>query len=84
MLSNTINDRLRVAMFKMELQEENGLWHDIRGPDGAILTFPTQAEAHAKLESLYPVITKMEKFAAPKRTRVIAIWTEKQDEDWKT
>ena len=71
-------------MYKIETQEENGLWHDVRGPDGEILTFPTESEARARLEALYPVLVKMEKYAGGKRTRVIAIWTEKQDDDWKT
>lgn len=71
-------------MFKMEVQEENGLWHDVRGSDGKILTFEKEDEARAKLAELYPVITQMEKFAGGKRTRVVAIWTEEQDRDWST
>ncbi len=71
-------------MYKIETQEENGLWHDVRGPDGAILTMATESEAHARLEALYPVLVKMEKYGGTKRTRVIAIWTEKEDDDWKT
>ena len=69
-------------MFKIEVQEENGLWHDVRGSDGKILTFEKEQEARAKLAELYPVITQMEKYAGGKRTRVIAIWTDEQDEDW--
>ena len=71
-------------MYKIETEEENGLWHDVRGADGGILTFPTEAEAHARLQALYPVLVKMEHYAGPKRTRVIAIFTEKQDADWNT
>jgi ABC-type enterochelin transport system substrate-binding protein len=70
-------------MFKIEVQEENGLWHDVRGPDDKILTFEKEQEARAKLAELYPVITQMEKYAGGKRTRVIAIWTDEEDEDWK-
>lgn len=69
-------------MYKIEVQEENGLWHDVRGADGKILTFEKESEARAKLEELYPILVQMEKYAAPKRTRVIAIWTDEQDEDW--
>ena len=69
-------------MYKIEVQEENGVWHDVRGADGKILTFEKESEARAKLEELYPILVQMEKYAAPKRTRVIAIWTDEQDEDW--
>lgn len=70
-------------MFKIEVQEENGLWHDVRGTDGKILTFDNEQEARARLAALYPVITQMEKYAGGKRTRVIAILTDEDDEDWK-
>ncbi|MBA2689587.1 MAG: hypothetical protein H0U63_02140 [Burkholderiales bacterium] len=70
-------------MFKIEVQEENGLWHDVRGADGKILTFQKEDEARAKLAELYPVLVKMAQYAAPKRTRVIRIWTDEEDEDWK-
>lgn len=70
-------------MFKIEVQEENGLWHDVRGGGGGkILTFEKEQEARAMLAELYPVITQMEKYAGGKRTRVIAIWTDEEDEDW--
>ncbi len=69
-------------MFKIEVQEENGLWHDVRGDDGEILTFKEEAQARARLAELYPVLVKMEQYAAPKRTRVITIWTDEEDEDW--
>lgn len=70
-------------MYKIEVQEENGLWHDVRGQDGEILTFSTESDARAQLETLYPVLVQMEQYTGSKRTRVIAIWTGKQDEDWK-
>ena len=70
-------------MYKIEVQEENGRWHDVRGADGKILTFDKEDQARAKLEELYPVLVKMEQYAAPKRTRVIRIWTDEEDEDWK-
>jgi hypothetical protein len=68
-------------MFKIEVQEDNGLWHDVRGPDGQVLTFRNKADAQAKLEELYPVLVKMAQYASPKRTRVIAIWPD-DDDDW--
>jgi hypothetical protein len=62
-------------MFKMQVQDnENdpGSWHDLKGPDGSPLTFASETEARARLESLYPVQVKMEKYTGPKTTRVIA------------
>jgi hypothetical protein len=68
-------------MFKMQRQDNKDdprSWHDVTGPDGKVLTFEKEADARAKLESLYPVEVKMEKYTGPKTTRVIAILT---DED---
>jgi hypothetical protein len=71
-------------MFKMQVQDDEDdprSWHDVRGPDGSLLIFEGEAEARARLASLYPVQVKMEKYAGPKTTRVIAIL---EDEDgWK-
>ena len=39
---------------KIEVEEGNGLWHDVRGADGAVLTFDDEAAARAKLAELYP------------------------------
>ena len=61
-------------MFKIEIQEDNGLWRDVRGADGKPLTFKTKDEARAKLKELYPVMVEMDKYLDENRTRVIAIW----------
>ncbi len=68
-------------MYKIEIQEDNGVWRDVRDADGKILTFENDGDARAKLKELYPVLVEMEKYAAPKRTRVIAIWNDDDDED---
>ncbi len=68
-------------MFKMQVQDDKNdprSWHDVKGPDGSALTFENESEARAKLASLYPVAVKMEQYAGPKTTRVIAIL---EDED---
>ncbi|MBC7802519.1 MAG: hypothetical protein H7Y16_01480 [Candidatus Parcubacteria bacterium] len=68
-------------MFKLQVQDNANdprSWHDVTGPDGAALVFEHEAEARARLEALYPVQVKMEKFTGPKTTRVIAIL---RDED---
>ncbi|MCE9641404.1 MAG: hypothetical protein K8S22_14890 [Betaproteobacteria bacterium] len=60
-------------MFKIETQEENGLWHDVRGASGEPMVFATKEDARKKLEELFPVMVKMEQYGGGKRTRVIAI-----------
>ena len=60
-------------MFKIETQEENGLWHDVRGENGEPMTFATKDDARKKLEELFPVMVKMEQYGGGKRTRVIAV-----------
>ena len=70
-------------MFKLQVQDDDDdarVWHDVKGADGKLLTFEKETEARAKLEELYPILVKMERFAADsKRTRVIKII--KDDED---
>lgn len=70
-------------MYKLQVQEDENdprIWHDVKGADGKLLTFEKESEARARLEALYPILVKMERYAADsKRTRVIAII--KDDED---
>ena len=70
-------------MFKLQVQEDDNdpqAWHDVKGLDGKLLTFEKESEARAKLEQLFPILVKMEHYAADsKRTRVINII--KDDED---
>ncbi len=63
-------------MYKIEVQEENGLWHDVNGPDGKPLTFASEDTARSKLAEMFPVLVKMEQYAGGKRTRVIKILTD--------
>ena len=67
-------------MFKIEVEDGRGLWTDVRGDDGAILTFDDEGSARAKLAELFPVLFQMEKYAGGKRTRVIRILED--DDDW--
>ena len=69
-----------MAIFKIEVEAENGIWSDVRGADGALLTFTSQDAARAKLAELYPVLVQMEKYGGGKRTRVIRIF--RSDEEW--
>jgi hypothetical protein len=66
-------------MYKIEVQEENGLWHDVRGADGKPLTFASKEEARAKLGEMFPVLVKMESYGGGKRSRVIAILGDDDD-----
>jgi hypothetical protein len=69
-------------MFKLEIEDGHGIWTDVRGADGAILTFAKEDEARAKLRELYPVLVRMEQYGDPKRTRVIRILGD--DDDWRS
>jgi hypothetical protein len=59
--------------YKIEVQDDTGIWTDVRGPDGAVLIFDDEALARAALKEKYPVLVQMEKYAGGKRTRVIRI-----------
>ncbi len=67
-------------MFKIEYEDAKGLWHDVRGLDGGVLTYEKEAEARAALAEKFPILVQMEKFAGGKRTRVIRILTD--EDDW--
>ena len=67
-------------MYKAETQEENGLWHDVRGPDGKPLVFTTKEDARAKLAEMFPVLVKMESYGGGKRSRVIAVLGDDDDD----
>lgn len=75
----------RPPRFKLQVQEDESdhrLWHDVLTPLGRPYIFDNEDEARAKLEELYPVLFKLEKFAAgPKRTRVIAIIRDDVEEE---
>jgi hypothetical protein len=66
--------------FKIEVEDDKGLWSDIRGTDGSILVFDSEGDARAKLSELFPVLVQMEKYAGGKRTRVIRILED--EDDW--
>jgi hypothetical protein len=67
-------------VFKIEVEDERGTWTDVRGEEGAILTFEREDDARAKLAELFPVLVQMEKYAGGKRTRVIRILED--EDDW--
>jgi len=71
-------------MYKLQIQDDPNdpaSWHDVMGSDGALLTFKEEPEARRRLEELYPVQVKAERFdAGPKVTRVLNIITD--NDDW--
>ncbi len=68
-------------MFKIEIEDDRGIWSDVRGADGAVLTFENEDEARARLAELYPVMVKMEKYGDGKRTRVVRVF--RSDAEWR-
>ncbi len=68
-------------MFKIEVEDSTGIWSDVRGADGAVLTFEKEDGARARLRALYPVVVQMEKFGGGKRTRVVRVF--RTDKEWK-
>lgn len=63
--------------YKLQVQEDDAnatLWHDVKSTTGTLLVFQDENQARAKLEELFPVLVKLERFASgPKRTRVIIV-----------
>jgi hypothetical protein len=59
--------------YKIEVQDDTGIWTDVRGSDGALLVYDDEGAARAALAERFPVLVQMEKYAGGKRTRVIRI-----------
>jgi hypothetical protein len=68
-------------MFKIEVEDDKGIWTDVRGEDGRVLTYDTEEAARAALRERFPVLVQMEKYGDRKRTRVIRILGDDKD-DW--
>jgi hypothetical protein len=68
-------------MFKIEVEDNRGIWSDVRDSGGTILTFEKEDEARAKLRELYPVLVQMEQYGGGKRTRVVRVF--RTDDEWK-
>jgi len=56
-------DTIGYEPLKIEVEDGASIWTDVRGGDGAILTFEREDEARAKLAELFPVMVQMEKYA---------------------
>ena len=66
--------------YKIEVQDETGIWSDVRGDDGAVLVYDDENKARAALAEKFPILVQMEKYAGGKRTRVIRILED--EDDW--
>jgi len=67
-------------MFKIEVEDDKGIWSDVYGDDGKLLTFEKESDARAALAERFPILVQMEKYAGGKRTRVIRILED--EDDW--
>ena len=65
--------------YKIEVQDDRGLWHDVRSDDGQVLTFDSEDAARAALAERFPVKVQMEKYAGGKRTRVIRVIEDEEE-----
>lgn len=68
-----------MALYRIQTQEENGLWHDVRGPDGKPLLFESMAQAHAALDQMFPVLVKMQQYGGTQRTRAYEVLKDEDD-----
>jgi hypothetical protein len=70
-------------MFKLQVQEDEkdaDAWHDVKAADGKLLTFEQETEARARLEQLFPILVKMERYGVgSKRTRVVSMYAEAKE-----
>ena len=63
--------------YKLQVQDDDAkplVWRDVKNADGNLLVFNKEPAAREMLEKLFPILVKLEKFAAgPKRTRVVIV-----------
>ena len=64
-----------MTTYKLQVQDDDAhpeRWRDVLNEHGKLLVFDKEPDARAKLEELFPILVKMERFASgPKRTRVL-------------
>lgn len=66
--------------YKIEYEDDKGIWHDVFASDGKLLVFTDEAAARAELAARFPVLVQMEQYGDGKRTRVIRILED--EDDW--
>ncbi len=64
-----------MTTYKLQVQDDDAhpeVWRDVLNEHGKLIVFDKEPDARAKLEEMFPILVKMERFAAgPKRTRVL-------------
>ncbi len=64
-----------MTTYKLQVQDDDAhpeRWRDVLNEHGKLIVFDKEPDARAKLEELFPILVKMERFASgPKRTRVL-------------
>ncbi len=64
-----------MTTYKLQVQDDDAhpeRWRDVLNEHGKLIVFDKELDARAKLEELFPILVKMERFASgPKRTRVL-------------
>ena len=80
-MAGEAREKLEMGLFKLQFEDDTQVWHDVKNAQGEVLTFDNESTARARLEELYPVEVKLERYqSGPKRTRVIAIWSD--EDEW--
>ena len=69
-----------MALFKIETEDDSGLWSDAYSEGGVLMTFASEQAAHEKLAELFPVLVGLEKYGGHKRTRVVRVYN--SDAEW--
>ena len=66
-----------MTRYKLQVQDDDAqplLWRDVKNEFGHVIEFQKEHDARAKLEELFPILVKLERYAAgPKRTRVVIV-----------
>lgn len=66
-----------MSRYKLQVQDDDArpdVWRDVKDDAGRPRVFDKETAARSALEEMFPVLVKLEKFAAgPKRTRVVIV-----------
>jgi hypothetical protein len=65
--------------YKIEVQDDTGIWSDVRGDDGNVLVFDDENAARSALAERFPILVQMEKYAGGTPTRLIRIFEDEDD-----
>ena len=66
-----------MTSYKLQVQDDDAkpnVWRDVKNEDGKLQVFTDESEARQALAVQFPLLYKLEQFAAgPKRTRVVVV-----------